>query len=167
MANNPRAGDGNKPNPGNKGEQERTSGGQSTLGAAAQGAREAASSAGQTARDVASSASQVARDTASSVSRSAGDIAARAGERAESAAGTVGGGMKSLAGTIRESLPQEGVAGNVSSYLAGTLERGGRYLQEEGLSGLADDLVGMGRRNPIPAVLISFGVGFLLAQATS
>ena len=66
-----------------------------------------------------------------------------------------------------ENLPREGTAGSVASSLAGTLERGGRYLEKEGLGGMADDLVGLVRRNPIPAVLISFGVGFLLAQATS
>jgi hypothetical protein len=155
MANTPRPGSGNQSNPANRPTgQDR--GEQSTLGAATQAAKEAASSASQT-----------ARDAASSVSRTAGDIAAQAGQRADSGAGTVGGGMKSLAGTIRENLPREGVAGNVSSYLANTLERGGQYLQEEGVSGMADDLVGLVRRNPIPAVLISFGVGFLLAQATS
>jgi ElaB/YqjD/DUF883 family membrane-anchored ribosome-binding protein len=72
--------------------------------------------------------------------------------------------MKSLAGTIRDQGPHEGFLGDATSTVAKTLEQGGRYLQKEGVSGMADDVTDMIRRNPIPAVLVGIGVGFLLAQ---
>jgi hypothetical protein len=48
--------------------------------------------------------------------------------------------------------------------VAGTLESGGRYLEEQGLGGIAEDVTGLIRRNPIPAVLIGVGLGFMLAR---
>jgi hypothetical protein len=75
--------------------------------------------------------------------------------------------MQSLAGTLREKMPHEGMMGTAGSAVADTLERGGRYLQEEGLSGMAEDLTALIRRNPIPAMLIAFGVGFLIARSTT
>jgi hypothetical protein len=76
-------------------------------------------------------------------------------------------GMKSLAGSIREHAPQEGMLAQASTSVADSLESGSRYLQEEGLSGMADDVTGLIRKNPIPAVLIGVGIGFMLARATS
>src|SRR5262245_26750536 len=108
-----------------------------------------------------------AKDVASEATRAAGEVASNVGRRAEDAASAVGGGMQSLAGTIREKGPREGVFGTGSSTVASGLESGGRYLQEEGFSGIVDDLSGVIRRNPIPAVLIGVGIGFLLARTTS
>jgi hypothetical protein len=50
--------------------------------------------------------------------------------------------------------------------VAETLESGGRYLKEEGLEGMAEDLTDLIRKNPIPAVLMGIGLGFLLARLT-
>jgi hypothetical protein len=88
------------------------------------------------------------------------------GQKADDVASAVGGGVKSLGDKLRESGPQEGVLGSASSAVAGALERGGEYLKEHGLSGIAEDLTGLIKKNPIPAVLISLGVGFLIARAT-
>jgi hypothetical protein len=74
--------------------------------------------------------------------------------------------MESLAGTIRDRAPREGMMGNAASTVADSLEQGGRYLREEGLGGMADDLTNTIRRNPLPAVLVAVAVGFLLARAT-
>jgi hypothetical protein len=52
-----------------------------------------------------------------------------------------------------------------ASSVAGALETGGRYLQEHDLSDVSNDLVNLIRHNPIPAVLISMGIGYLLARA--
>jgi hypothetical protein len=51
--------------------------------------------------------------------------------------------------------------------VASTLEQGGRYIQEEGLSGMTDDLTNLIKKNPIPALLFGIGIGFLLARVTS
>ena len=72
-----------------------------------------------------------------------------------------------LAGTVREKLPHEGMVGTASGYVADALESGGRYLQQEGFSGMADDLTNLIRRNPIPALLFGIGLGYLLARSTS
>jgi hypothetical protein len=55
--------------------------------------------------------------------------------------------------------------GTASSAVADTLDRGGRYLQEEGLQGLGEDLTTLIRRNPIPAVLVGIAVGYLIARS--
>jgi hypothetical protein len=55
--------------------------------------------------------------------------------------------------------------GTVADRTARGLEDAGRYLQEEGLSGMADDFTDLIRRNPIPAVLIGIGLGFMIARA--
>jgi hypothetical protein len=93
-------------------------------------------------------------------------MASNVGHRADEAAAAVGGGMKSLAGTIRENTPQGGMFRSASGTVADTLEDSGRYLQEHGLSGLGRDLTNIVRRNPLPALLIGIGLGYLIAQAT-
>jgi hypothetical protein len=108
-----------------------------------------------------------AKEAASGAAATVGAAATSAGRRAEEAASAVGGGMKSLAGTIREHAPREGMLGTASTNVARTLESGARYLEQEGFTGLAEDFSALVRRNPIPAVLIGIGFGFLLARTTS
>jgi len=133
-------------------------------------AKDAAQSGYDTVKDYASSGVEKVRDAASAGIDRAKDFASStahsAGDMAENATGRVGSGMESLAGTIRSNAPHEGMVGSAATMAADTLERGGRYLREEGLSGIADDLTGSIRRNPLQAVLIGVAVGFLLARAT-
>lgn len=118
------------------------------------------------ARETASAVMDKAKDAASSAARGAGELASAAGERAESATSSVGGGMKSLAGTLRENLPREGMLGTAGRGVADSLESGGRYLEQEGLGGMVDDLSALIRRNPLPSLLVGIGLGFLLARMT-
>jgi len=119
------------------------------------------------ARDAASTVADKARDVASTVGHKASDAASMVGHKADDAACSVGHGMQSFAGTLREKLPHEGMMGSASSTLADTIDRGGRYLEEEGLSGVAEDLTNLVRRHPIPSVLIALGVGFCIARVTT
>jgi ElaB/YqjD/DUF883 family membrane-anchored ribosome-binding protein len=128
-------------------------------------AKDVASSTAQRAGEAAWSATQKAKEMASSVGHTASDVASSVGQKAEDATSAVGGSMRSLAGSLRENLPHEGMVGSASSAVADTLDRGGRYLQEEGLRGVGEDLTNLIRRNPIPAVLIGIGVGFLIARS--
>jgi hypothetical protein len=73
--------------------------------------------------------------------------------------------MKSVAHTLRDKAP-EGMLGTAASTVASTLESGGDYLEAKGLTGIAEDLTGLIRRNPIPAALICLGIGYLLARST-
>jgi hypothetical protein len=119
------------------------------------------------AKELTSSAVDTVKDAASSVAHSLGEAGSAVGDKANEATSAVGGGMKSLAGSIRQHTPHEGMLGTASTSVADTLESGGRYLQEEGLRGMADDVTNLIRRNPIPALLIGVGIGFLLAKVTT
>jgi len=123
--------------------------------------------AGDKASDFASRAADKASDFASKAADTASDYAHKAGERADSATSSVGSGMKSLADTVREHSPNSGVLGTASEKVAEGLEASGKYLEGKGLSGIGDDLAGLIKRNPIPAVLIGIGIGYLIASATN
>jgi len=130
-------------------------------------AKETATGTMDKAKGMAGAAMDKARDVAGTAMDKAKDAASGLGRRAEDATHAVGQGMQSLAGTVRENLPREGVLGSAASTVAGGLEASGRYLQQEGLQGMADDVTNMIRRNPIPAILAGIGLGFLLARITS
>jgi len=119
------------------------------------------------AKDTAQHLADKAKDYASTAADRVEGMANSAERRAESAVHSVGSGMEQLAGTIREKGPHDGNLGNATNRVASTLESGGKYLQEEGLSGMADDLTNVIKRNPIPALFVGIGIGFLLAHATS
>jgi hypothetical protein len=107
-----------------------------------------------------------AKQAASSVADKARDVASGLGQKAEGATEAVGSGMQSLAGTIRDRGPQGGILGGAATGVASALESSGRYLEEQGLSGMAEDVTNLIRRNPIPAMLVGIGLGFLLARLT-
>jgi hypothetical protein len=96
---------------------------------------------------------------ASNVTDTARDWASTAGQRVSDAASSVGSGLGSLASSARENVPG-------GEYVADALESGTRYFQEHSFRDMADDLSGVIRRNPIPALLIGIGIGFLLARST-
>jgi hypothetical protein len=108
-----------------------------------------------------------AKEVASSVAHTAENVACAVGHKAEDAAAAVGSGMQSLAGAIRAKSPKEGTIADAGSAVANTLESGGRYLKEEGLGGIADEVIHLIRRNPFPAVLLGIAVGYLFARATT
>jgi len=128
---------------------------------------------GQTAQEVkdkaqeaASTVADKAREAAGVVADKAKDIGQSMAKTADSAAATVGGGMKSMAHTIKQNAPHEGMLGKASDAVASTVESAGRYLSEQGVTGAAEDLTNLIRRNPIPALLVGVGLGILIARAT-
>jgi len=116
-------------------------------------------------KDMASEAVDKAKGMAANVASKASDLAATATNKADDAAAAVGGGMKSMAHSIKDNLPREGMIGSASSAVARSLESSARYLEEEGVSGMAEDLTNLIRRNPIPALFIGIGIGFLVARS--
>jgi ElaB/YqjD/DUF883 family membrane-anchored ribosome-binding protein len=94
-------------------------------------------------------------------------FAGQVGEKADDAAGAAGRGLQSVAETIRENTPDKGVMGAASRAVSDTIAKGGEYLENHQLSGMADDVTALIRNNPVPALLIAAGVGFLLARAMS
>jgi hypothetical protein len=131
---------------------------------AAEQVRQAAGEIGDKAKDFGAAATEKARDVASSAADTARHAVDTAKEQAEQGTAALGSGMRNLASTLREKAPHEGMMGTAASSLADTLERGGHYLEEEGINGLFDDVGTLVRRNPLPAVLIGVGLGFLMAQ---
>jgi hypothetical protein len=101
------------------------------------------------------------------VGHGASDLASEAGRRADDAASGVGGGIRSLGGQVRKNAPHDGLLGAAASGAAQALDRSGRYLQEAGLSGMTEDVMKLIRRNPIPALLVGVGIGFVIARLTS
>jgi len=101
---------------------------------------------------------------ASEAVRSAGSAVAGV---ADQAAGGVGSGMQSLADTARRNLPHEGMMGTASKYVADGLEKGGKYLEEKGITGMGEDLSNLIKNHPVTAMLIGVGVGYLLGRTLS
>jgi len=134
---------------------------------AATRARDVAGSLADAGRTAASGLADAGRSAASSVADSARSAAQSAGRAADTAASRAGEGVESLAGTVREYGPRSGMFGQATETVAQGLERGGRYLEDQGVSGLANDLTDMVKRNPIPALLFGIGLGFVLARLTS
>jgi len=134
---------------------------------AAESAKDTVHTAVDKAGDMASKAYNAAGDAASRAYNTASEYANRVGEKADDATASVGGGLKSAANTVRQNTPHEGMLGSASEQVASTLESAGSYLQDKGLSGIGDDLTGLIRRYPVPAVLIGVGLGFLIASAGS
>lgn len=118
-------------------------------------------------KELATETASRVKDVGAKVAQKAGEAGSFVGRKADEATSAVGAGMKNLAGAIREKTPENGVVGAAGSAVADTLESSGKYLQEQGLGGIGDDLTNMIRRNPIPAVLLCVGVGYLIARATS
>jgi len=115
---------------------------------------------GQSASETASSRVPATNWTAPSAT----NAVEAASQKADDVATSVGQGMKSMADTIRANAPEQSTFHQAASGMADALERTGRYLEDEGVSGLADDVTHLIRRNPLPVVFAAIGVGFLLAQ---
>ena len=126
--------------------------------------KEAVGNAVERGKEEASSMLDKAKDTASQAGQSIGNFASKVGEKAEDATASVGKGMENLGKKVREKGPESGFFGKATEGVAGALESSGKYLEDKNLSGMASDLASMIKRNPIPAMLVGIGLGFLLAK---
>ncbi len=138
---------------------------QETAHTAGQKAQDFAHQAGQKAQDLAHTAGQKVQDFAHSAGQGVRDAASAVGNRAEDATGSLGSGMQSAADRVRDTFPREGMLGRASGAVADALDRGGRYIEEKKISGMAGDVTDVIQRNPIPAVLVALGLGFFLGRA--
>jgi len=119
------------------------------------------------AKDLAHQATDKAKDLAHQATDKAKDFAHQAGERADQGAAAVGSGLKNVADKIRENTPDSGYLGSAARTVSDTLASGGRYLEREKLSGMAEDVGEAIRNNPVPALCVAAGLGFLLGLALS
>jgi len=151
----------------NHGQQQMKDKAKDTANAAIDKAGDYASKAADKASSFASQVGDKASNLAHQVGDKASEYASQAGDRVDNAASSVGGQMKTLAGTVRDHSPHGGMLGGAAEQVASGLEASGKYLEDKGLSGIGDDLAGMIKKNPIPAVLIGIGIGYLIACSTS
>jgi len=137
---------------------------QDTANTAGQKAQDFAHTAGQKAQDFAHAAGQKVQEVASTAGQRVQDAATTVGHKAEDATAAVGRGLETAADKVREKLSHEGMLGRASDAVADTLDRTGRYIEERNIRGIANDVTEVIRRNPIPAVLVAVGLGFLLGR---
>jgi ElaB/YqjD/DUF883 family membrane-anchored ribosome-binding protein len=147
------------PTTSSKGNEARTNAGQ-----ALDKAKEAAGNVADVARDVASQAVDKAKDAASSVGGMVSDTAKNVGRKADDLTSQAGTGIKNFGDTIREHAPQGGLLGDAAKTVASTTKQVGSYLEEEGLSGMFEDMTNLIKRNPIPAILVGVGLGVLIGR---
>jgi len=116
------------------------------------------------AENAASQAGENLQQAASSAMDKAQELASTAGKRVDDATTALGERVKSMAGALRDRAPQEGMLGTASGAVADRLDTAGRYLQEEGIVGMAEDVTELIRRNPIPAMFVGIGIGYMMAR---
>ena len=84
-------------------------------------------------------------------------------ERVQAAAASNIPDSSGAVGAVKDS----DVVQKAGDYVQDAWESGTRYFQEHNFKDMAEDVAGVIRRNPIPAVLIGVGIGFLIARATA
>jgi hypothetical protein len=127
-------------------------------------AKDQASAGWDKTKDAASTAADKAKDAASHVGQAVSHAASAVGQKAEDATASVGQGIQHLGDRVKQSGPHSGMLGRATDTVADALKDTGRYLEDKNLSGLAEDVTQLIRRNPIPALLLGVGIGFLLAR---
>lgn len=105
---------------------------------------------------------QKAEHLASNVKDKASAIGAQVSDKANAAVSSMGEKMSDLGNVLRENAP-EAVA-PYADRAAQTLERAGNYLAHGDFGDYFDDLSGLIRRHPVPAMLTGVAIGFLLAR---
>jgi hypothetical protein len=88
----------------------------------------------------------------------------KSGHAADLAAAMVGEKLGSAADTLRGSLPEEGPLAGAARALTDGLESSGHYLQEQGLTGVAEEIESVIRRYPIQSLLLGAALGYALSR---
>ena len=108
-----------------------------------------------------------AKNIASSAMHSAENAASYMGTCADDTRSSVGSSIKQMGESLRSATPEDSMMHDAAGSVASTLETAGQYISEHGFDNMAEDMTNMIRRNPIPAVCIAAGIGFLLARAST
>jgi hypothetical protein len=117
------------------------------------------------ATEAAETAADKTKEVLSSAAGRAKDLGKSAAQAVDAATAKVGSGIETAAEKLRDKGPHEGLMGAATSKVADTMERGGRYLEREGLTGMAEDVTATIKRHPVPSLLIALGIGFLIGRA--
>src|SRR4051812_41971464 len=80
---------------------------------------------------------------ASSVAEKTKEVASSIGEKVEGAAGAVGSTLENFGSAIRQREPASGMLHDAGEAIAARLEGTGRYLEQQGLSGIGEDVTNL------------------------
>jgi hypothetical protein len=116
-------------------------------------AKEAACSAGEMASHAASAIGGAARQATSNIGQRADDLTATAGRKIEE-----------LGDRLGRQAPDSGILGDATQSVARSIHAGGEYVNNAKLSGMAEDVTQLVRRNPISAILIAIGIGVIVGR---
>jgi len=127
--------------------------------------KNAAGEAYDKAKGLAGDAYDKAKDLAGKAGDAASSAASTVGHKADDVVSAVGGKVQGLAGSVRDVGPKDGMLGTATRAVADTMENTGKYLEDQGVSGMMGDFTDLIKRNPVPALLIGIGIGYLLGRA--
>jgi ElaB/YqjD/DUF883 family membrane-anchored ribosome-binding protein len=130
----------------------------------AQDAKNTAEDMMEKGKQTAQNALEKGKDLAHTAAEKAKEMGTAVRDRADSGASSVGSNLRTAAENLKQNMPQGGMFGSAASQVTDTMDNAGRYLEEKGVSGAAEDLTGLIRRHPVPSVLIGIGLGILLGQ---
>jgi len=129
-------------------------------------AKDAAHNVADKAKDTAHSVVDTARDAASHAGQAVSGAASTVGKKAEEWTADAGHKVSSLADTVRHQGPGgSGMLGKANEALAEGLDSAGGYMSDKNLSGMMSDVTDLIKRNPIPALLVGLGIGYLLGKS--
>jgi len=100
----------------------------------------------------------------------ASGVGAQAAHKAEQMRAAAAGGMDTASSKLHESaesLPAGGRASSVARSAADALSSSADYIRDHDLRAMVDDLMGVVKNNPGPALLGAAALGFLVGRAFS
>jgi len=116
-------------------------------------------------RDAGTQVVEKAKEAATSVGEMANQAVCNVGKKADDLTATAGADIAKWGDALSEKAPHSGLVGQASQAVAGTLRDSGHYLEDAKFSGMANDVAKLVQRHPMPAILIGFGIGFMLGRA--
>ena len=151
----------NSPNTGIRGNESRTGNTQNPTG----NMQNQAGNAADRARDAARGAVESARDTATGVMDRARDMAGNVADKAARHGRQRRRHRPRLGERRVSAVKDSNVVNKAEEYVSEAWDTGSRYFQEHSFKDMAEDVAGVIRRNPIPALLVGVGLGFILARS--
>ncbi len=125
---------------------------------------EAASALGDKAGRMASAIGDKASEASCAVGSMASQAACDVGQKANDLTASAGAGLKGLGDKLSQNAPRNGMVGNASQSVAKAVHDGGQYMEDAKFSGMVEDVAQLIRRNPIPAVFLAIGLGWVVAR---
>lgn len=128
-------------------------------------AKEAGGDAMDKVKEAGTDALGKAREVATSVGEMASQSVSAAGKRADDMSSAAGHEIREFGANMAKKMPQDGIAGKASQVVTDTIKEGGKYLEDNKLSGMAQDVENVVKNHPIPALLLVLGIGYCLGRA--